>query len=235
MAISLTISETIDGVQIADALSGAGTGTDLGQVTNGSFSPITPPAANNQGRQDWFIRHDAIVDQITDAKIFMQEYGIGTGFTYGGPGTRSAAADNTTLRNLANSSGGNKTNSDDLSGGLWMEQEVITMLPETNQFDQAGRPAFVKIFGDGLTDGVDLASAFVFSSGAMVIDATTGNGGDASVGFIPTAPVAGEIGINGDTALGDNAHIALRIYTPASFTDGGIFQVELVVAYTFTA
>lgn len=235
MAIALTISETMDGAQIADGLSAGGTGTDLGQVTNGAFSPITPPAAGNVGRQDWFIRNDATVDPITDTKIFMQEYGVGTGFTYGGPGTRSAAADNTTLRNLANASGGNKTNSDDLSGGLWMEQEVITMESTTNQFDQSGRPTFVKIFGDGLSDGINLGSAFVFNAAAMVINSDQGNGGSAPNGFIPNAPVAGEIGINGDVAKGDNAHIGLRIYTPGSFSDGGIFQVELVVAYTFTA
>jgi hypothetical protein len=235
MTVSLTISETLDGAQIADALSGGGTGTDLGQVTNGSFSPITPPAVNNQGRQDWFIRTDATVDEITDTKIFMQEYGVGTGFSYGGPGTRSAAGDNTALKNLANASGGDKTNSDDLSGGLWMEQEVITMISETNQFDQAGRSTFVKIFGDGLTDGIDLASAFVFNAASMVIDSDQASGGNGSAGFIPTAPVAGEIGINGDTAKGDNCHIGLRIYTPGSFSDGGIFQIELVIAYTFTA
>jgi hypothetical protein len=235
MAINLTISETLDGSQIADALSGGGTGTDLGQVTNGGFSPITPPAVNNQGRQDWFIRHDALVDPITDTKVFLQEYGVGTGFTYGGPGSRSAAADFTTLQNLANSSGGNKTNADGLSGGIWMEQEVITMISETNQFDQAGRPTFVKIFGDGLTDGVDLASAFVLNAAAMVIDSDQAQGGDGTAGYIPTAPVAGEIGIDGDTAKGDNAHLGFRIYTPSSFSDGGIFQTEIVVAYTFTA
>lgn len=235
MAIALTISETLDGVQIADALSGGGTGTDLGQVTNGSFSPIVPPASNNQGRQDWFVRHDATVDPITDVKIFMQEYGVGTGFTYGGPGTRSAAADNTALRNLANASGGDKTNSDTLSGGIWMEQEVITMISETNQFDQAGRPTFVKIFGDGLTDGIDLASAFTIDAAAMVIDSDQASGGNGSAGYIPTAPVSGQIGKDGDTALGDNAHLGFRVYTPGSFSDGGIYQVELVISYTFTA
>ncbi len=235
MAVSLTISETLDGTAIADSLSGGGTGTDLGQVTNGSFAPITPPATNNQGGQEWFIRHDATVDPITDVKLYIQEYGVGTGFTYGGPGTRSAAADLASLIALATASGGNKTNADGLSGGLWMEQEVITMISETNQFDQAGRPSFVKIFGDAGTDGVDLASAFVINSAAMVIDSDQALGGNATAGYIPTAPVAGEIGINGDTAKGDNAHLRFRVYTPSSFSDGGIFQVEIVVAYTFTA
>ena len=235
MTVSLTISETLDGSQISDALAGGGTGTDLGQVTNGSFAPITPPATNNQGGQDWFIRHDATVDPITDVKFFIQEFGVGTGFTYGGPGTRSAAADLTTLKNLANASGGNKTNADGLSGGLWMEMEVLTMISETNQFDQAGRPTFVKIFGDGLTDGVDLASAFVMAAEAAVINSDQAQGGDATNGYIPTAPVAGQIGKDGDTALGDNGHVRLRIYTPGSFNEGGIFQVELVTAYTFTA
>jgi hypothetical protein len=235
MAVSLTISETLDGAQVADALAGGGTGTDLGQVTNGSFAPITPPAANNQGGQDWFIRHDATVDPITDVKFFIQEYGVGTGFTYGGPGTRSAAADQTTLKSLANASGGNKTNGDGLSGGLWLEQEVVTMISETNQFDQSGRPTFVKIFGDGLTDGVDLASAFVMAAEAAVINSDQAQGGDATDGFIPTAPVAGEIGKDTDAAKGDNGHVRFRIYTPSSFSDGGIFQTEVVVAYTFTA
>ncbi len=235
MAISLTISETLDGSAVADALSGGGSGTDLGQVTNGGFAPITPPASGNQGRQDWFIRHDAVVDSMTATKIFLQEYGVGTGFSYGGPGSRSAAADFTTLKNLGNASGGNKTNGDDLSGGLWMEQEVVTMVTETNQFDQAGRPTFVKIFGDGLTQGVDLATAVVFDAASMVIDSDQSQGGSAVAGYIPTGPVAGEIGKGGDVVKGDNCHIGFRIYTPGSFSDGGIFQSELVVAYTFTA
>ena len=94
--VDLTISETLDGAQIADALSGGGTGTSLGQLTNGSYTPVTSKAANT-GRQDWFIRHNAVNDPITDGKIHIQEYGVGTAFTYGGPAARFAAGGFTTL------------------------------------------------------------------------------------------------------------------------------------------
>jgi len=234
MAVSLTISETLDGAQIADSLSGGGTGTALGQVTNGSYTPLISKAANT-GRQDWFIRHDATVDPITDTKIHIQEYGVGTGFTYGGPGTRSAAADFTTIKAEGTASGSSKNNNDGLSSGIWVEFNVLEMITATNQFDIGTRPAEVKIFGDNGTDGQDLASAFTIDSTAAVIDSDQSNGGDATNGFIPNTPVDGSIGINGDTTLGDNFHIALRAYLRSAFSDGGIFQVEIVVVYTFTA
>ena len=107
-------------------------------------------------------------------------------------------------------------------------------LLQTN-FDQAARPADVKIFGDNGTDGQDLASAFSIVSEAMVIDSDQSAGGDASDGFIPTAPVDGEVGKDADTVLGDNAHIALRAYLRTAFSTGGIFQVEIVAVYTFTS
>ncbi len=109
------------------------------------------------------------------------------------------------------------------------------MITATNQFDISGRPTDVFIFGDNGTDLQDLASAQVIASTASVIDSDQGNGGDASNGFIPNTPVAGSIGIDGDVTLGDNFHIALRAYLRSAFSDGGIFQFEIVVVYTFTA
>lgn len=233
--VSLTLSETLDGSAIADSLSNGGSGTSLGQVTNSSFAPITPPASNNVGRQDWFLRHDAIVDSITDVKIHLQQYGVGTGYSYGGPGNRSAANDYNTVKAEGFASGSNKTNGDGLSSGIWMEMSVAQMISVTNQFDQATRPTQVKIFGDNNTDGIDLASAFVINSAAMVIDTDQSAGGNGTAGYIPTAPVSGEIGKNGNTVKGDNAHIALRVYLRTAFSEGGVFQVELVFVYTFTA
>lgn len=232
--VDLTISETLDGAQIADSLSGGGTGTSLGQVTNGSFSPLVNKVANT-GRQDWFIRGNNAVDPVTDTKIHLQTYGVGTGFSYGGPGSRSAAADFTTLKSEGNVSGSSKNNADGLSSGIWTEFNVLQMITETNQFDIGARPSDVFIFGDNGTDLQDLASAQVIAATAAVIDSDQGNGGDGTDGFIPDTPVAGEIGINGDTTLGDNLHIALRIYLRSAFTNGGIHQVEIVVVYTFTA
>ena len=233
--VNLTISETLDGSQIADSLSGGGSGTSLGQCTNGSYAPLISKASNT-GRQDWFIRSDATVDPITDCKIHMQEYGVGTGYTYGGPASRSAAADFATLKSEGDASGSSKNNNDGLSGGIWMEMNVLQMVSVTNQFDQATRPTEVIIFGDtGETVGVDLASAVTIIAEAAVIDSDQSNGGDATNGYIPNAPVDGQLGINGDTDLGDNFHLAFRTYLRSAFSTGGIFQFELVIVYTFTA
>jgi len=237
--VDLKISETIttdfaSATQIADSLSGGGTGTSLDQVTNGSFSPVILKSGNT-GRQNWFIRGNNTVDPVTDMKIHIQEFGVGTGFTYGGPASRSAAADFTTIKAEGTASGSSKNNNDLLSSGIWMEMNVLEMITATNQFDQASRPADVKIFGDSGTDGQDLASAITLVSEAACIDTDQGNGGDGTDGYIPNAPVDGSIGIDNDIALGDQMHIGLRAYLRSSFTDGGIFQVEIVIVYTFTA
>lgn len=240
MAVLLTVSETLDGAAVADSLAGGGTGVDLGSVVNNQFAPLVNKT-NNDGKQSLFVRHDATVDQITDFKQFFQTFGVGTGFTYGG--ADSAANDFTALRTMANGSGDSKNNADGNSAGFWvdMDADVTT----ANQFDYAtngvdgasseGGDDSVRKFGDRNLDLIDLASSAVISNKCNVIDSDQGNGGDGTNGFIPNAPVAGEIGINGDVTLGDNAHLKYRIYLANSFTDGGIFQWELVYAYSFTA
>jgi hypothetical protein len=239
--VDLTISETLDGVQISDALSSGGTGTNLNQVTNSSFSPLINKT-NNQGRADWFIRHNATVDPITDCKIHLQAYGTGTGFSYGGPAARSAAADYTAILAEGTASGTSKNNTDGFSSGLWIEMNVLQMISETNQFDVATRgggalaPAADEVVIFENTVGNDLANAVTISKAAAVInDAGLGNGGTGAAGYIPNAPVDGQLGINGDTALGDNYHLAWRIYLRSSFSSGGVYQIEAVVVYTFTA
>lgn len=97
----------------------------------------------------------------------------------------------------------------------------------TNQFDQASFPSLVKIYGDNGTDGIDLASAFQVAADAMVLD----SGGET----LASAPVAGQIGIDNDAVLGDNAKLKLRAYLRSAFPDGGIVQWEYVIAYSFTA
>jgi len=240
MAISISLFETLANSVagtplLADSLGGGGTGTDLGQVTNGSFAPITPPQGNNVGGQDWFFTHDAAVDQITDTKIFIADYAVSTGFTYGGPATRSSAADFASLKALGLASGSSKTNADGLSGGIWTEMKVLDMIAVTTQFDQASNPSTVKIYGDNTTDGTDLANSFTIAADAMVISTDQSSGGDATDGFLPTAPVAGSVGINNDTVLGDTCHLRHRIFLPTSFSDGGIHQLGLTIAFTFTA
>lgn len=222
MSVLLTISETLDGSAISDSLAGGGTGIDLGSVVNNQYAPIVDKSSNT-GSQTLYIRHNAVDDPITDVKFFIQQYGVGTGFTYGGADT--AANDFTTLVNLGNASGSSKNNGDGNSGGLWIDMDADAST--TNQFDQASFPTKVKIFGDGGTDGIDLASAFSLVTDAMVYAAPAET--------LASSPVAGQIGVNNDTALGDNAKIKMRIYLPNSFAQGGIVQVEAVVAYSFTS
>jgi hypothetical protein len=224
MSVDLTISETLDGTAIADNLEGSGspTGLDLGAVVSEEYAPITNKT-NNTGRQDLFIRHNAVTDPITNVVFFLQQYGAGTGNSYGGQ--RTASGDLTDIFALGAASGDSKNNADGLSGGIWIDQDwdVAT----ANQFDKSTRPTYVNIFGDNGTDGIDLASGFGLLTDAMVYD----NTGETAA----SAPIAGQIGKAGDSALGDNAHIRMRVYLPASFTKGGYFQVEFATAYRYTA
>jgi hypothetical protein len=222
MTVLLTISETLDGAAVSDALAGGGSGVDFGSVVNNSYAPVTSKAANT-GHQDIYIAHNATIDPITSVKTFIQTYGVGTGFTYGGADT--AANDFTSLKNLANSSGSSKNNADGLSGGVWVDMDWDSST--TNQFDQGGFPAVVKIYGDNLTDGISLASAFDLHTAAMVYNAP----GETNA----SAPVTGQIGKAGTTTLGDAAHVKMRIYIPDSYSYGGYVQWEWVVSYSFTA
>ena len=221
MTVALTISETLNGSAVSDSLAGGGTGVDLGAVTNNSYAPLINKT-NNQGQQDLYVRHDAVNNQITEVGTFIQTYGVGTGFSYGGGD--SAAGDFTTLSNFGNTSGSSKNNADGLSSGLWIDMDWDSN--DTTRFDQLNFPTVVKIYGDGGTDGIDLASAFVAREEGMVYDSA----GETAA----SAPVSGEIGKSGDTVLGDNFHAKLRIYLPAAATTGGILQWEWVVKYSFT-
>lgn len=224
MAVSLIINETINPVtNISDALSGGGTGIDMGPCANNSYAPIISKSGNT-GEQKLYVRHDAEIDPITDVKSFIQTYGVGTSFTYGG--ANSAADDFTSIKALGNASGNSKNNVDGKSGGLWIDMNASR--DDTSRFDQATYPLLVKIYGDNLTDGTDLTTAFGLVKEAMVYD----NSGTET---LATTPVDGTIGLASDTVLGDNANISLRVYLPDSHTEGGILQVELVFAYSYTA
>ncbi len=222
MAVTLTVSESIDGAAVTDALSGGGTGVDFGSVINGSFAPVIDKVLN-QGEQSLYIRHDAGIDPITDVGFFLQTFGVGTGFSYGG--AQSAATDFTTLKSLGSASGSSKNNADGLSGGIWIDMDFDSN--DSTRFDITNFPSLVKIHGDNGTDGQDLASAFSLVTDAMVFDAP----GET----VASSPVAGQIGKAGDTALGTNAHINLRIYIPTTHPDGGIIQWEWVIKYSLTA
>lgn len=237
MTVLLTVSATWDGSNFADSLEGGGTGIDMGSVINGQYAPIISQGANT-GAKDVFIRHDGVVDPITNVKTYVQEYGTGTAFTYGGP--NSAAADYAKLLNMGNSDAmgaGVSNNTDGLGNGLHIEMDWD--VSTANQFLGSRVGTFKQIYGDNggaaSGEGKDLASSFLMKSDAMSNSQNTG------VETAPTGAVDGTIGrayaVNSTEAalLGDLAHCKLRFYLRTNETEGGILQWEWVVAYSFTA
>jgi hypothetical protein len=221
VAVNLTIAKTLNGTQIADTLAGGSSGLDLGSCVNAEYAPITNKTANT-GWQDLFIRHNATIDPITDVKTFISQF---TG-TYGG--AQSPSIDIATL--IAKGAADNEAtsnNSDGLASGLRIEHDA-------DLADGLGLNAFlpsrpqVSIYGNGSSQGVDLASGFPLHVDALVYD----NGGSQADA---TSPVTGKIGKSGDTVLGDRAHVKLRYYLEQNAPDGGVLQFDYVVAYSFTA
>ena len=220
MSVSLTISKTLGGAAVSDSLAGGGTGVDLGSVVNGEYAPIILKSANT-GWQSLYIKHNATIDPITAVKTFISPYSQ----TYGGATT--AAGDYTTVKNKGNASGNSANNADGLSSGLRIEHDAdLGGTLGASAFN--GTRAQVKIYGDNLTDGIDLASGFTMHQDAMIYN-NAGSPVDA------TTPVAGSIGKTGDTVLGDTAFIKLRFYLETAAPDGGLVQWDLVTSYAFTA
>jgi hypothetical protein len=221
MSVSLLISKTLTGGAVSDPLAGGSTGLNLGQTINGEFAPILDQGSN-LGHQDLYISHDATIDPIRDFSTYV---GIYSG-VYGG--ANSAAADIATL--IAKGQADNEAtanNSDGFSSGLRIEHAGINI-------GSLGASAFlpsraqVSIYGNNGTDGIDLASAFDLHVDALVYD-------NAGVEQDASAPQTGEIGIIGDSTLGDHAHIGLRFYLEEAAPDGGILQYDFTLSYSFTA
>ena len=226
MAVALTVAETATGTGLTDTLIGGETGVDLGNVTNGAYVPLGTSQATNDGRQLFYIKHNATVDPITDVKIYLDSItpALTGGNTYGG--AKTAAQDKTDLLGMGNSSGSDRTNSDGLSSGVWLEMDYL--VNDTNRFNVGTRPTLVKLFGDNGTDGIDEASAFtlhqdsmLYWNGSSEIDATT--------------PVAGTIGKSTDAVLGNRSKLQFRLYIPSAWPDGGYIQWSQSLVYSFTA
>lgn len=224
MSVLLVFAETAAGAEVSDALSGGSTGLDLGQVVNGSYSPVTLQSANT-GQQECFISHNATVDPITNVVTYVDTY---TG-TYGG--ANSAAADYTTLKAYgAADSGGTNNNSDGNSRGLAIDMDW--QVSSVNQFAYSRETTGQKrIFGktysgpkDGTTEalGFDMhIDAMSYWNGSTEVDATT--------------PVTGKIGKTSDTILGNRAHFKKRFFLNLGAIEGGILQYDFVIAYSYTA
>lgn len=218
MSVTLTISKTLGGAAVADALAGGGNGVDLGSVVNGEYTPIISQAANS-GWQALYIKHDAAVDPITEVGTFVAQYSQ----TYGG--AASAAADYTTLQAKGNASS-TAANNDGTGGGLRVEHDIdLAASLGLSAFDATRSQ--VDIYGKAGA-GVSVSTAFTIHQDAMLYD-NAGSPVDA------TTPVAGRIGKLGDTVLGDNAFLKLRFYLEDAAPDGGILQWDYVVKYSFTA
>ena len=221
MAVALLISKTLTGGAVSDTLAGGYTGIDLGQVINGEYAPVID-APSNTGYQDLYVSHDATIDPIQDYKTYIGQYsGV-----YGG--ANSAVADIATV--IAKGQADNEltaNNSDGLSSGFRIEHAGISI-------GSLGASAFlpsraqVNIYGNNGTDGIDLASAFDLHVDALVYD-------NAGVEVDATTPVTGQIGIIGDTVLGDHAHVGVRFYLEDAAPDGGIVQFDFVQSYSFTS
>ena len=231
MAVILTVSETVGGSEVADSLAGAGTGVDFGQVVNGQYSPIIDQTLNT-GAQVLYLRHNAVIDPITNLKIYLDSYSR-TGFTYGGAAT--AAGDYNSLKAEGSASDVTavaKNNSNGLAGGIWMEQQYN--VASSNQFDIAtARGAdpgtkFVQIFGKS-AQGIDEATAYGVIKEACLYTP------DNLAENAPSAPVDGKIGVATDNVLGNRAKLRFRIYLREAFADGGIFQAALIARFSYTA
>jgi len=220
MTVSITISETMDGLELADALVGdpAAVGLDLGSVQNNSYAPLIDKSLNT-GAQNLFAYHDAAVDPITNCKWFLQAYGTTVSWPYGG--ARTPNDDIAALKALGDGSGTSKNNADGLSGGLWLDQKYDAT--SVQQFDTS--VSKVNIFKTAA--GFSLATALGIKKESMVYD----SGGETGA----TTPVDGVIGKSGDTVKGDNSHQKVRIYIPNAYAEGGYYQAEMVMAYSFTA
>lgn len=223
MAVVLTVSETIAGSNVSDSLAGGSTGLDLGQVTNGQYAPLTLQSANT-GHQDIFIRHDAVVDPITDVKFYLQQY---TG-TYGGANT--AAGDFTTIGAYgAADTGATANNNDGNSRGIHIDMswDVATASQFAYTREATGQK---RIFGKSYSgaDGLSLVNAF-----DMHVDSCSYWNGSSEVDA--TTPVTGKIGKSTDTVLGNRSHIRMRGYLHTAAVDGGIIQWDTVISYAYTA
>lgn len=240
MAVSLIVSKTITGSAVADTLSGGGTGLDYGNVTNGSYAPVTLQSANT-GSQDFFVRANSSVDPVTAVKLYIVDYTT-TGFTWGG-GNVSSAADLSAITSMGASTGTSKNNSDGLSSGVWTEIDWVAST--TNQFDLATRPSRVLVYGkngvSAVTGSPDnsakngTSASLAFDVGA---DANSYYNGSSEIDA--TAPVNGQLAGTGQltgtqASLGNRLHLRNRIYIATAFADGGIFQVAHAISFSFTA
>lgn len=223
MVVSLIVSPLINGAQYDDALI-SGTigaeGADLGKLAAGSYTPIIGIKENNLGFLPLYVRHDG-VNHISNLSIYIQQFGAGTSYAYGGDDT--APDDLTNILGLGDSSGTSKNNSNGNSGGVWIDMDSDA--DATNRFNISSRPTEVFTFKTGVGDS--LANSIPIKSVSMIYN----SGGDTQA----SSPVDGRVGAAGDTVHGDNALIKSRFYVASSYLASGVIQWEKVFTYSFVS
>lgn len=226
MSVILIVAKTADGAESADVLQGGSVGLDKGQVIAGSYTPIMNQASNT-GRLDIYVRGTNVVDPIQGLTLFVDTYsGV-----YGG--ANSAAADLATMLALGAADTGTTNNNTDFGGGLsrGLHMDMSWDVPDTNQFSYVREGSGqMRIFGKSYAgkDGATLATGFL-----MHQDANSYWNGTTELDA--TAPVAGDIGIASDAALGNRAHFRMRFYIHQGASDGGYLQNDDVYAFSYSA
>jgi hypothetical protein len=223
MTVTLVVSETVNGAEVSDGLSGGDTGLSYGQVVNGSYCPVVSQAANT-GQQDLYLFHDG-VQPITDVKLYIDVYSG----TYGGADT--AGNDYALLGSLgASDAGATGNNLDGLSRGLHVD--MSWNVSAATQFYYAREGTGQKrIFGKSYSglDGLGSTTAF-----DLHVDAMSYWNGSTEVDA--SGPVTGTIGGSADTGTyGNRGHIKTRFYLHSGATQGGVFQWDTVINYAFTS
>jgi hypothetical protein len=230
LIMSKTFADSDAGTPATDALEGGGTGINMGSGINGAWFPIIDKSLN-QGQQDVYIAHDG-ANPITDVAFYIQPYGALTGFTYGGQ--NSAASDYASINALGLASGTSKNNADGLSGGLWIDNDYdagdATRFEYTTRgIGQGGDDSVWIVNKVASSEANTLSSALTLKTNSMVKD----SGG--SVEAAADSPVEGQIGPNGNTALGQASHLLKRFMIPSTQNSGGFVQWDGVFRYLFTA
>lgn len=189
MTVAMTVSKTISGTDVADAVSGGNAGYDIG-VTSSESNPTTT----------WWWRH-AGASKITDFGYYLRMFSG----TYGGD--YSALTDYNRILALG-----------DGAKGLLVEEDAFQATPFSV-------PATTFRIKTG--QGVAYATRRTMPASAMVYN-------NAGTETAPSAPVAGELGQNGNSTLGDRAKLRIKFEVPTTETLGGKRQWDTVGSFAYT-
>lgn len=230
MAVVLSIVQNpASSTVIADALAPTGsgnTGADIGQVANGSYTPLVGPQAANGGSKDLYLRHNAVADPVTDVEFYLSSFGG----TYGGPSSSTPVDDyNEVIAQGFADNGGTPNNADGLSSGLHMDMSYS--VTTGSQFSPARETTGqVRVFGK-----VVALQQFGIQTNPIVMHRDAAFFFDGVSNSPPVNPIDGVIGKSDDQVLGNRAMLRLRYYLKSSASVGGIIQFSFVTLFSYTS